>query len=172
MGWKQAKADNFSALIQTRKSVLCDISEKNYSLKKVANRRALLADIRAAYNIPESWTFCEAWKENIRNEKSKVLLAHKHCMVSVEQGKVSLKKTKNFTRKEQLQACLAMIRTEPVEAWKQKIQESRINNTENLLLTQKLNLNLTIPSKVGNKTVLTKKLFQFFNKHIMLNQLS
>merc|ERR1712110_1326937 len=44
--------------------------------------------------------------------------------------------------------------------------------TENLLLTQKLNLNLTIPSKVGNKTVLTKKAVQFFNKHIMLNQLS
>jgi len=197
--WKQAKADNFSALIQNRKSVLCDISEKNYSLKKVANRRALLADIRAAYNIPESWTFCEAWKENIRNEKSKVLLAHKHCMVSVEQGKVSLKKTKNFTRKEQLQACLAMIRTEPVEAWKQKIQESRINTIENkkLVLSEilefktselkivensvqnrKLAVNSEIKSKFNNSIEgwkqdgLNKKAVQFFNKHIMLNQLS
>merc|ERR1712110_385863 len=157
--WKQAKADNFSALIQTRKSVLCDISEKNYSLKKVANRRALLADIRAAYNIPESWTFCEAWKENIRNEKSKVLLAHKHCMVSVEQGKVSLKKTKNFTRKEQLQACLAMIRTEPVEAWKQKIQESRINTIENkkLVLSEILGFK-TSELKIVENSVQNRKL--------------
>jgi len=197
--WKQEKADKFSAFIQTRKSVLCDISEKNYSLKKIANRRAMLADIRAAYNIPESWTFCESWKEAVRNEKSKVLLAHKHCMVSLEQGKVSLKKTKNSTRKEQLQACLEIIRKEPVEAWKTKVQQSRISTIENkkLLISEILNFNISelklveksvqnrkiavneeIKAKSGNavegwkQTSMNNKASQFFNKHIMLNQLA
>jgi hypothetical protein len=198
--WKQEKADKFSKFIQTRKSVLCDISERNYCLKKIANRQALLADIRAAYNIPESWTFCESWKETVRNEKSKVLLAHKHCMVSVEQGKVSLRKTKASTRKEQLQACLEMIRKEPVEAWKKKVQESRISTIENkkMLVSEILNFNAASELKLVEKSVQNRKLAvneeikakfnnsiegwkqegmnskacQFFNKHIMLNELN
>merc|ERR1712110_36266 len=190
--------------------VIAEINDNKVSLASTKNlREELMKTIRTspieawkqakADNFSASWTFCEAWKENIRNEKSKVLLAHKHCMVSVEQGKVSLKKTKNFTRKEQLQACLAMIRTEPVEAWKQKIQESRINAIENkkLVLSEilefktselkivensvqnrKLAVNSEIKSKFNNSIEgwkqdgLNKKAVQFFNKHIMLNQLS
>merc|ERR1712071_413189 len=118
--WKQSKADAFSKLIQNKKAVICDISERNFTLNKLPRRQAMLAQIRAAYNIPESWTFMESWKEFTRNSRSEVMLAHKHCMVSVEQGQVTLKMTKVSTRKEQLQACLVQIRKEPVEAWKKK----------------------------------------------------
>jgi hypothetical protein len=197
--WKQEKASKFSKIYQARKAVLCDISEKKFSLKKIANRQALLSDIRKAYNIPESWTFCEGWKEQVRNEKSKVLLAHKHCMVSLEQGKVSLKKTKNSTRKEQLQACLEFIRSEPVEAWKKKVQDSRISTIENkkalndeilsfklksgLKLTansvqaRKIALNDELKAKFGvsleswKQASMNSKANQLFNKHIMLDQL-
>lgn len=129
--WKLAKAKEFAKINRIRKSLLCDITEKKFTLKKIANREALLADIRSAYNIPESWTFCEAWKEESRNAKSKILLAHKQCMVSVEQGEFHLKNTKNSTRKEQLKACLDELRIEPIPAWKKAVQESRIATFEN-----------------------------------------
>jgi len=197
--WKQAKADEFSSLIQARKSVICDISERNFTLKKLPRRQALLAQIRSAYNIPESWTFLESWKEAARNSKSKVMLAHKHCMVSVEQRDFALKLTKVPTRKEQLQACLEHIRKEPVEAWKKKVQESRILTIENkkMLISEILNFDISglkivqnsvqnrklavnseIKSRFDNsvenwkQSIFNKKALQFFNKHMMLSELA
>lgn len=198
--WKQTKADIFSKHVQARRAVLCDISEKNFTLKKIPNRQALLCQVRAAYNIPESWTFLESWKENIRNQKSKILIAHKNCMVSLEQlkGKFNLKSTQQSTRKEQLQACLANIRKEPVEAWKQKVQESRISTFENKralnseisgfdvsslkpvkksVKARKLEVNEEIKSKFGRsieswkQKQMNNKSVQFYNKHLMMNQL-
>jgi hypothetical protein len=198
--WKQTKADNFSKHVQARKSVLCDISEKNFSLKKIPNRQALLTQIRAAYNIPESWTFLESWKENTRNQKSKILIAHKNCMVSLEQlkGKFNLKPTQQSTRKEQLQACLENIRKEPVEAWKQKVQQSRISTFENKkalnseisgfelsslkpvkksVQARKMEINEEIKSKFGKsieswkQQQMNNKAVQFYNKHLMMDQL-
>jgi len=198
--WKQTKADNFSKLVQARKAVLCDISEKNFSLKKIPNRQALLTQIRAAYNIPESWTFLESWKENTRNQKSKIIIAHKNCMVSLEQlkGKFNLKPTQQSTRKEQLQACLENIRKEPVEAWKQKVQQSRISTFENKkalnseisgfelsslkpvkksVQARKMEINEEIKSKFGKsieswkQQQMNNKAVQFYNKHLMMNQL-
>lgn len=197
--WKQAKAEDFSILVQAKNAVICDISERNFTLKKLPRRQAMLAQIRAAYNIPESWTFMESWKESIRNSRSKVMLAHKHCMVSVEQGQVTLKTTKVSTRKEQLQACLEQIRKAPVEAWKKKVQESRISTIENknLLISEvlqfdisglkivqksvqnrKLDVNAEIKSKYDNaveswkQSIFNRKAVQLFNKHITLNELT
>merc|ERR1712071_193351 len=197
--WKQAKADTFSKLVQTKKAVICDISERNFTLKKLPRRQAMLAQIRAAYNIPESWTFMESWKESTRNSRSEVMLAHKHCMVSVEQGQVTLKMTKVSTRKEQLQACLEQIMKEPVEAWKKTVQESRVSTIENknMLVSEimdfdvsglkivknsvqnrKLAVNSEIKSKFDTsvenwkQSILNKKAVQLFNKHIMLSELT
>jgi len=122
--WKQMKANQFVQIRQAMRAVVCDIAERKFELKKVANRTALLADIRAAYNIPESTTFCEAWKEAIRAKKSKVLLAHKNCMVSLEHDKVALRTTKK-SRREQMQECLKQLRSEPVPAWKEKLMSNR-----------------------------------------------
>lgn len=197
--WKQTKADNFSKHVQARRAVLCDISEKNFALKRIANRQALLAQVRAAYNIPESWTFLESWKENIRNQKSKILIAHKNCMVSLEQfNKINLKPTQQSTRKEQLRACLENIRKEPVEAWKQKVQESRVSTYENKkalnseisgfnvsslkpveksVQARKLEVNEEIKSKFERsieswkQKQMDNKSVQFYNKHLMMNQL-
>lgn len=197
--WKQTKADSFSKHVQARRAVLCDISEKKFTLKKIANRQALLAQVRAAYNIPESWTFLESWKENIRNQKSKILIAHKNCMVSLEQfNKFNLKPTQQSTRKEQLRACLENIRKEPVEAWKQKIQDSRVSTYENKkalnseisefdvsslkpveksVQARKLEVNEQIKSKFGRsmeswkQKQMNNKSVQFYNKHLMMNQL-
>jgi len=197
--WKQAKADNFSKLVQTKKAVICDISERNFTLKKLPRRQAMLAQIRAAYNIPESWTFMESWKESTRNSRSEVMLAHKHCMVSVEQGQVTLKMTKVSTRKEQLQACLEQIRKEPVEAWKKKVQEFRVSTIEHkkMLVSEimdfnfsglkivqesvqnrKLAVNAEIKFKFDNsvenwkQSIFNKKAVQLYNKHIMLSELT
>jgi len=197
--WKQSKADAFSKLVQTKKAVICDISERNFTLNKLPRRQAMLAQIRAAYNIPESWTFMESWRESVRNSRSSVMIAHKHCMVSVEQGQVSLKMTKVATRKEQLQACLEQIRKEPVEAWKKQVQESRISTIENknMLVSEimdfdvsglkivqksvqnrKLAVNAEIKSKFDTsvenwkQSIFNKKAVQLFNKHIMLSELT
>jgi hypothetical protein len=197
--WKQSKADAFSKLVQNKKAVICDISERNFTLNKLPRRQAMLAQIRAAYNIPESWTFMESWRESVRNSRSSVMIAHKNCMVSVEQGQVSLKMTKVSTRKEQLQACLELIRKEPVEAWKKTVQESRVSTIENkkMLVSEimdfdvcglkivqksvqnrKLAVNAEIKSKFDTsvenwkQSIFNKKAVQLFNKHIMLSEIT
>jgi hypothetical protein len=197
--WKQSKADAFSKLVQNKRAVICDISERNFTLNKLPRRQAMLAQIRAAYNIPESWTFMESWRESVRNSRSSVMIAHKNCMVSVEQGQVSLKMTKASTRKEQLQACLELIRKEPVEAWKKTVQESRVSTIENkkMLVSEimdfdvsglkivqksvqnrKLAVNAEIKSKFDTsvenwkQSIFNKKAVQLFNKHIMLSEIT
>merc|ERR1712226_379676 len=95
-------------------------------------------------------------------------------MVSVEQGcKVTLRKTKNNTRKEQLQACLNLIRTEPVEAWKQKIQESRTNTIENkkivlseILESETSNLKIVENSVQNRKLAVNSEIKSKFNNSV------
>merc|ERR1711981_836801 len=124
--WKEKIASQYATAIVNKHATVCDIAERKFTLKKIANHRELLIEIRAAYNIPESTSFVEAWKQVGRDQRAKAFAAKKNCMVSLEQEKVTLKKATRGQAGSLHAACMNAIRTQPVEAWKLKVAAIRV----------------------------------------------
>lgn len=156
--WKERIARVHREQVERRRAVICDIAERKFSLKKVANRRELLVEIRAAYNIPESTSFVEGWRQVGRDARAAAQEAKRNCMVSLEQEKVVLKSSSASNSHSQLhKACMQQIRGEMLESWKERVQAVRKNAIEGkrALCQEILAGKITLAS---SKSVQSKKL--------------
>lgn len=156
-GWKEKTNDQRRIAMETKHTINCEIPDASTTLTKIPSHTALMEAIR---QIPEptETVVVEGWKQSERDAKANAICAKKHTLVALDEEKIELKQTQD-----QRKALMQAIRTEPVEAWKEKLANDRVETIKN---KHELSLELA-----NSKPTLTNPHSPQLNKTFVLSEL-
>merc|ERR1712226_687203 len=136
--WRQKQYNQRSQAIKNKHQTICDINE--YKLENLntfsndINRINLLEQIRNNTNqkSPINAPITESWKQNIRNNKSKLMLAKKRVLINVEQPSAKILKPLEKSDIQKHNELMNSLRTENVlPLWKVNINNERVETIQN-----------------------------------------
>lgn len=167
--WKNIIIKQRSDAIQNKNKINCEIYEANKNMKtlieKTSNRAHLLEEIRQITQENDkirSIDIVEGWKQDFRNEKSRNFINKRMVIVDLlSDDKKKLKRT--MSENDKYTNLLNSIRTEPIPAWKQRINNDRVKTIQN-----KKEINTKIEENSKN---LNKNKNQILNKQKLMSEI-